>query len=119
MSPPAVAVHNPHGRRAETRPSQTVHGRGVDALGSGENKSVTDDDDLTAFGRRVDGRFRAVDERVDATRNQIDLLRMDLSDKVDAARRDMGRLVLVWVLGSTVLTAGLCLATVIVARLVD
>ena len=47
-----------------------------------------DEDELTAFGRRVDGRFRGVDDRVEATRNQIDLLRMDLSGKLDAARRD-------------------------------
>ena len=78
-----------------------------------------DDDELTALGRRVDGRFRGVDDRVDATRNQIDLLRLDLSGKIDAARRDTARLVLVWVLGSTVITAGLCLATIIVALLVD
>ena len=78
-----------------------------------------DDDELTALGGRVDRRFRAVDDRVDATRNQIDLLRMDLSDKIDAARRDMGRLVLLWVLGSTLITAGLCVAMIIVALLVD
>lgn len=78
-----------------------------------------DDDELTALGRRVDGRFRDVDDRVDATRDQIDLLRSDLSGKIDAARRDMGRLILVWMCGSVTLTAGLCLATIIVVRLVD
>lgn len=78
-----------------------------------------DDDELTALGHRVDGELRAVDARVDATRGQLDVLHLELAGKIDAARRDMGRLVLLRVLGSTVITAGLCVATIIVALLVD
>lgn len=81
---------------------------------------MTDDaDDLTALGHRVDGQLRAVDARVDATRSQLDVLQLELSGKIDAARRDMGRLVLMWMWGSTVITAGLCMATIIVALLVE
>lgn len=78
-----------------------------------------DDDELTALGRRVDGQLRAAEARVDATRDQLDALRMDLSGKIDAARRDAARLVLMWIFGSTAITAGLCMATIIVALLVD
>jgi hypothetical protein len=77
------------------------------------------DDELTALGRSVDGQLRAVDARVDATRDHLDVLRLDLSGKIDTARRDMLRLVLIWVCGSTVITAALCVATIIVAVLVD
>jgi hypothetical protein len=77
------------------------------------------DDELVALGHRVDGQLRAVDARVDATRGQLDVLHLELAGKIDAARRDMGRLVLMWMWGSTVITAGLCIATIVVALLVD
>jgi hypothetical protein len=76
------------------------------------------DDGLAALGHRVDGELRAVDARVDATRGMLDVLHLELSGKIDAARR-VGRLVLLWMWGSTVITAGLCMATIVVALLVD
>jgi len=78
-----------------------------------------DDDELMALGRRVDGQFRVVDDRVDATRHLLDVLQVELSGQPDAVRRDMGRLVLLWMWGSTVITAGMCVATIIVVLLVD
>ena len=38
-----------------------------------------DDDELMALGRRVDGQFRVVDDRVDATRHLLDVLQVELS----------------------------------------
>jgi hypothetical protein len=78
-----------------------------------------DSDDLAALGHRVDGQLRDVDSRVDATRDQLDVLHLELSQQIDNARRDMGRLVLTWMWASTVITSGLCLATIVVVLLVD
>jgi septal ring factor EnvC (AmiA/AmiB activator) len=71
------------------------------------------DQRLDALTRRTEARFRTTDNRLDATRTHIDHVRLQLSSQIDHARRDLGRIVLMGLLGTTVSTAGLCLGTII------
>jgi hypothetical protein len=80
------------------------------AMGSRVNQAEVQTQSLA---RRFEARFRSVDNRLDATRTQLDHVRMQLSSQIDHARRDVGRLVLLGLLGSTVSTAGLCLGTIV------
>jgi hypothetical protein len=66
-----------------------------------------------SLARRFESRFRSIDNRLDATRTQIDHVRLQLSSQIDHARRDVGRIVLLALLGGTVSTAGLCLGTIV------
>jgi hypothetical protein len=65
------------------------------------------------LARRFEHRFRSIDNRLDATRTQIDHVRLQLSSQIDTARRGLGRIVLLGLLGTTVSTAGLCLGTIV------
>jgi hypothetical protein len=62
----------------------------------------------------VKGRFRSVDDRIEATRAQIDNVRLVLSAQLDQARRDLAVLVLRALLLSTVVVAMMCLLTIII-----
>jgi hypothetical protein len=66
-----------------------------------------------SLARRFEARFRSLDNRLDATRTQIDHVRLQLSSQIDHARRDLGRIVLLGLVGTTVSTAGLCLGTIV------
>jgi hypothetical protein len=71
------------------------------------------DHQTQSLARRFEARFRSIDGRLDATRTQIDHVRLQLSSQIEHARRDLGRIVLLGLLGTTVSTAGLCLGTIV------
>lgn len=77
----------------------------------------TSDDEWSAwwerFNRRTETRFRAAEQRLDVNRAQLDHVRLQLSAQIAVVRRDAARLVLLGVLGCLVLTAGLCLGTLV------
>jgi hypothetical protein len=62
---------------------------------------------------RFGARFSSIDNRLDATRTQVDHVQQQLSTRIDQSRNDLGRIVLLGLLGITVSTAGLCLGTLI------
>jgi hypothetical protein len=68
---------------------------------------------MQANARRTDIKFRQTEARLDATRAQLDHMRLQLSGQITQTRADVGRLVLLGVLGSVVATAGLCLGTLV------
>jgi integral membrane sensor domain MASE1 len=68
---------------------------------------VLEDDDV----RR---RFRSVDDRIEATRAQIDNLRLELSRQIEETCRALVRLVVRGVLVSTLVVGIMCLLTLVV-----
>jgi hypothetical protein len=73
---------------------------------------------VTHLGDRVNELEQQVQSharRFDATRTQIDHVQLQLSALIDHRYRELGRRLLLSVLGITVATAGLCLGTVLLA----
>ena len=66
-----------------------------------------------ALARRTDARFRSIDGRLDASRQQIDHARLQLSSQIERSRRELGRIVLLGLLATVVSTGGLCLGTIV------
>jgi hypothetical protein len=66
-----------------------------------------------ALCRRFEARARSADNRLDATRTQLDHVRLQALSQIDHTRRELGRIVLLGLLGTTVATAMLCLGTII------
>lgn len=61
---------------------------------------------------RFDARFRSMEGRFDATDARIDLIQDKVALQFDRTRRDLGRMLLFGIAGSTASTATLCLGTV-------
>jgi hypothetical protein len=77
------------------------------------DKVTTIEQQTQSLVRRFESRFRSIDGRLDATRSQIDHVRMQLSSQIDNARKDLGKTVVLGLLGSTISTATLCLGTIV------
>jgi hypothetical protein len=63
--------------------------------------------------KRYEKRFGSIDNRLDEARTHVDHLRLQLSSQIDHAKADMGRIVLLGLLGTVVCTAALCLGTIV------
>jgi tetrahydromethanopterin S-methyltransferase subunit G len=62
---------------------------------------------------RFGARFHSIDNRLDATRAQVEHVQQQLSTQIDQGRHDLGRIVLLGLLGTIVSTTGLCLGTLV------
>jgi hypothetical protein len=71
--------------------------------------------ELQALGRRSEARCKAIERRIEATQTQTEHVRTLLAARLDHARRDLARIVLLGLLGTTISTAALCLATIVLA----
>jgi hypothetical protein len=71
---------------------------------------------LQAWARSTAARCVAVDRQVDAARTDLEQVQVQLVAGIDVARRDLAQTVLLGLLGTIVSTAGLCLATLLLAR---
>jgi chromosome segregation ATPase len=71
------------------------------------------DQQLQALARRCEARIRSADNRLDATRTQVDHVRTQALSEIDHTRREVGRILLLGLLGTTLATAMLCLGTII------
>jgi hypothetical protein len=69
---------------------------------------------LQRLARSSEARCNAIDAHLDTARVRTDQVRSQLLGQVDHARRDLGRIVLLGLLGTTLRTAALCLATIVV-----
>jgi hypothetical protein len=69
--------------------------------------------ELQALERRSEARCKTIERRIDATNAQTDHVRTLLAVQLDHARRDLGRIVLLGLIGTTVSTALLCLGTIV------
>ena len=75
------------------------------------NNRGDDEQLLTEMGRIMDRRVESVDERISHLVEHVE-------ERLSVLRRETGRLVLVCMWASTLITAGLCVATVLVALLI-
>jgi DNA anti-recombination protein RmuC len=71
--------------------------------------------ELQALERRSEARCKTIERRIEASHTQLDHVRTLLASRIDHARRDLGRIVLLGLLGTTVSTAMVCLATIVLA----
>jgi hypothetical protein len=71
--------------------------------------------ELQALERRSEARCKTIERRIAATQTQTDHVRTLLASRIDHARRDLGRIVLLGMLGTTISTAAVCLATIVLA----
>ena len=78
-----------------------------------EGRVTAIDQQTRAFARRAETRFRSIDQRLDATRTNIDHLRLLLEARIDRARANLARVVMLGLVGTTVAIAALCLATIV------
>lgn len=71
--------------------------------------------ELQALERRSEARCKTIERRIEATQTQTDNVRILLAARIDQARRDLGRIVLLGLLGTTISTALVCLGTIVLA----
>ena len=71
--------------------------------------------ELQELERRSEARCKTIERRIETTQTQTDHVRALLAARIDHARRDLGRIVLLGLLGTTVSTALLCLGTILLA----
>ena len=69
--------------------------------------------ELQALERRSEARCKTIERRIEASHTQLDHVRTLLAARIDHARRNLGRIVLLGLLGTTVSTAMLCFATIV------
>jgi hypothetical protein len=71
--------------------------------------------ELQALERRSEARCKTIERRIEAVQTQTDHVRTLLAARIDHARRDLGRIVLLGLVGTTVSTAMVCFATIVLA----
>jgi hypothetical protein len=71
--------------------------------------------ELQALERRSDARCKTIERRIAATQTQTDHVRTLLAARIEHARRDLGRIVLLGLIVTTISTALLCLGTIALA----
>jgi hypothetical protein len=71
---------------------------------------------LQGFERRTESRFRSLDKRLDATRTQLDRVRLQLSSQIDHAHSRLRRILVLGLLGVTLTAVTVCLCTLVFAQ---